>query len=75
MIETETMNRWLSNHKNHNIRFYRRRHTDAWKDREGHVLPDAAGVSQVVLVVITCDDCHTGVTVGIEDDTGQETDG
>lgn len=61
-VDIETMNRWLQNHKSHNILFGTWHPEEHWQDATGFPLPDAARLPSVVLS-IRCDDCHTGVKI------------
>jgi hypothetical protein len=74
MVTVAYMNEWLSKHRTHRIRFYRRRIADLWMDPHGHPLPEAAGIPHHVTLSLTCDDCNTGFLAGIEKDEGQDVD-
>ncbi len=74
MITLEGMNRWLEEHKSHQIRFVRER----WPlpkadDPEGFPLPAAAGIKDpVVLTLVRCMDCKEGFKVAVDNDFGQD---
>jgi hypothetical protein len=66
------MNGWLSKHAGHRLRFYRRRSTDGFTDEEGFPMPEVAGMEPVIILGLTCDDCHAGFPVDQEEDAGQD---
>jgi hypothetical protein len=70
-ITISFVNEWLERHRGHKIEIRRRRHADHWTDEQGDPLPSAAAVPQMIITSLMCVDCHVGVAIHDESDSGQ----
>jgi hypothetical protein len=67
------MNEWLETHKSHRFGFVRRRWPGPTHDEEGFPLPDAAVITEpLIMTSLHCAECNRGIRVAVDQDIGQD---